>query len=65
MVASIGALDRLQRSRQRVKQLRALAEDCRNVARIIQYRPDQERMLELAQQHDAEADQLEAAVLRV
>ena len=61
MVVSLDNQGLLPSALQRARRLRALAEDCRSVARIIQYRPDQERMLEMAQQHDAEADQLEEA----
>jgi hypothetical protein len=50
---------------QRAKRLRVLAEDCRSMARIIQNSPDQERMLAMAQHHDAEADQLEAIAASV
>ena len=41
------------------RRLRALAEECRSVARAIQLRPDRERVLEMAQQHDAAAALLE------
>lgn len=47
---------------QRVRRLRAFAEECRGTVRALLSRPDRERMLEMAQQHDAEADQLEATV---
>ena len=44
---------------QRVRRLRAFAEECRSTVRALLSRPDRERMLEMAQQHDAEADRLE------
>ena len=50
---------------QRVRRLRAFAEECRSTVRAMLSRPERERMLQMAQQHDAEADQLEeAATLR-
>jgi len=63
MVAFPDDQEPLSSALHRARRLRALADDCRDVARIIQYRPDQERMLEMAQQHDAEADQLEAIAI--
>ncbi|MBL6081861.1 hypothetical protein JMJ56_28145 [Belnapia sp. T18] len=59
MVVSPDAQGLLPSALQRVRRLRALAKDCRDLAQLIQYRPDQESMLEMAQQHDAEADQIE------
>lgn len=46
---------------QRVRRLRAFAEECRGTVRALLSRPERERMLKIAQQHDAEADQLEEA----
>ncbi len=63
MVALPDGQEPLASAQHRVRRLRALADDCRDVARIVQYRPDQERMLEMAQRHDAEADQLEATAM--
>ena len=60
MVALPDMPGQLTSALQRAKRLRVLAEDCRSMARIIQSSPDQGRMLEMAQHHDAEADQLEA-----
>lgn len=39
---------------------RALAEKCREMARVLHFRPDRERVLEMARQHDVEAARLEA-----
>ena len=61
MVASPEIQGLLPTALQRARRLRVLANDCRDVARITQHWLDQERMLKMAQQHDAEADQLEAA----
>jgi S-adenosylmethionine synthetase len=63
MGVSFDAQGLLPSAQQRAKRLRALAEDCRSMARIIQYRPDQESMLEMALQHDAEADQIETVAI--
>ena len=41
------------------RRLRALAEECRSVAQVIHFRPDRERVLEMARQHDAAATLLE------
>lgn len=46
---------------QRVRRLRAFADECRGTVRALLSRPERERMLKMAQQHDAEADQLEEA----
>jgi hypothetical protein len=40
--------------------LRVLAAECWGLARIINYRPDRERMVEMARRYDEEAARIEA-----
>ena len=40
---------------QRAKRLRTLAKECRDLAQRLYSLPDRERVLEIAQQYDAEA----------
>ena len=64
MVATPDAQRPLSSTQQRVRRLRELAEECRNLARHLHFRPDRERVLEMARHRDAEANQLEAAELK-
>ena len=45
----------------RAKRLHMLAEGCRDLAKRLHFRPDGERVLEMARQHDAEAARLETS----
>jgi hypothetical protein len=46
--------------RREAARLRALAAECRDIARSISLRPDRERLLDMAREHEAIAAKLEA-----
>ena len=62
MAASPDAQIQLSYALHQARRLRELAQTCRDVAQRLHVRPDWERVLEMAHQHDAETDQPEAAV---
>jgi hypothetical protein len=62
MVASPGSSGMSPYEALRLERLRALAQECRDLAQCLRYRPDREKVLQMARQHDAEADQIEGRV---
>ena len=46
-------------TRRKVERLRVQAMECRSLARMIDFRPDRERMLDMARRLDVEATYLE------
>ena len=60
--ASPTAETQLSYTLRQAKRFRDLAQNCRDVARCLHFRPDRERVLEMARQHDADAARFETAV---